>query len=181
MKFSKLIFLFVLFFSLTSCYEKLDFDQLDNYVYKPIFTSSLTSFTLVPGQFFNSQGVQENSIVDETRFEIFETNIVKDNVVQLDFYAEIKNEFDRDVTINIDFLDDNDREIYTFSTINVRSGELNFTYLEEIEISQNPDIVNVTKVKIEASLENTGTQMNPNSTEEFEFKSSVTAYIQTKL
>ena len=96
-------------------------------------------------------------------------------------FLEIKNEFDRDVTINIDFLDDNDREIYTFSTINVRSGELNFTYLEEIEISQNPDIVNVTKVKIEASLENTGTQMNPNSTEEFEFKSSVTAYIQTKL
>ena len=119
MKFSKLIFLFVLCFSLTSCYEKLDFDQLDNYVYEPIFTSSLTSFTLVPGQFFNSQGVQENSIVDETRFEIFEANIVKDNVVQLDFYAEIKNEFDRDVTINIDFLDDNDREVLNNKITNI--------------------------------------------------------------
>ncbi len=180
MKALKLLLFFLTFSTLTSCYEKLDFEQLDDFVAKPILTASLTNFKLVPARFFNSQGIQESSITDVTNFEIFDNAFVKNNVFKIDFYAEIKNEFDRDVTLNITFLNENDLPVYQFSPIEVTSNNLNYTYLEEIEIATNPEIKRTYKVKIEAELENTGTQMNPNSTEEFEFKSSVTVYIESE-
>ena len=52
-------------------------------------------------------------------------------------------------------------------------------YLEEIEIASNSAILNTTQVKITAELENTGIQLNLNDPIEFEFKSSVTMYIES--
>lgn len=168
-------------FILSSCAEKLDFDQVDDFVLKPVLTAPLTNFKLVPGQFFNVLGVQENRTEDITNFEVFNEKLIRDNVVKIDFIAEIKNDFDRDVTIDVDFLDENDNLVYNFTPIEVRSKDLNYRYSEEIEISSNPSIKDTFKVKIVAELENTGTQMNPNSLEEFEFKSAVTVYIESEI
>ena len=62
MKLPQTISFVLSFFLLTSCYESLDFDQIDDYVYEPIFTSALTYFSVSPFQFFNSMGIQENEI-----------------------------------------------------------------------------------------------------------------------
>ena len=56
---------------------------------------------------------------------------------------------------------------------------MSYTYLEEIIIEDNPLILNTKKVKITAELENTGIQLNLNDPSEFEFKSSVTMYIES--
>lgn len=173
------IFCFALL-NLTSCYEKLDFDQIEDYVLKPVLTSSLTNFTLLPIQFFNDLGVQSFRTSDVTEFEIFNNSFIRDNVVKIEFFAEIKNEFDRDVIINITFLDINNNPVFTFTPIEVNSNDVDYTYLEEIEIAGNPSILNTFKVKIEAELENTGTQMNPNSKDEFNFKSSITVFIESE-
>ncbi|NVJ89201.1 MAG: hypothetical protein HWD82_07145 [Flavobacteriaceae bacterium] len=177
MKFFRILFITsALIFN--SCAEDLDFDQVNDYVLRPIYTSALTSFTLLPAQLFDSNGVQQNSITDITNFEVFTDDFVKDNIVKIDFYSEIKNDFDRAVTINIDFLDRNNNVVYSFTPIQVQSKELDFTYLEEIAIASNPTLSETFKIRVEAVLENTGTQMNPNSTEEFEFKSAITVYIE---
>ena len=168
-------------FILSSCAEKLDFNQIDNFVLKPVLTAPLTNFTLVPGQFFNVMGTQENRVEDITNFEVFDEKLIRDNVVKIDFIAEIKNDFDREVTIDVDFLDENNNLVYNFTPIQVASKDLNYRYSEEIEIASNPSIKNTFKVKIVAELENTGTQINPNSLEEFEFKSAVTVYIESEI
>jgi hypothetical protein len=71
--------------------------------------------------------------------------------------------------------------VYTFTPIIIQGNTLNFKYLEEIEIAANPSILNTTKVKITAELENTGIQLNLNDPSEFEFKSSVTMYLESSL
>ena len=171
----------VCFFVLTSCYESLDFNQLDNFVSKPVFTFSLNYFSLVPSQFFSPSGVQESTISDVTNLEIFQYDNSTIDIVKLDFNAEIKNDFDREVTISVEFLDNENRVVHTLNSMTVTSKNLIYKYFEEIEIASNPDLLNSIKVKISIELEDTGTSLDPNDTSEFEFKSAVTLYIESSL
>ena len=174
-KFSFIASIFLFF----SCAESLDFNQIDDYVNKPIFTASLTYFTFVPADFFDSTGtIQQNSISETTNFDALQSQFVKDNLVKLDLDVAIKNEFDREVTIRVEFLNNN-VTVYTFTPIIIKGNTLNYKYLEEIEIASNSAILNTTQVKITAELENTGIQLNLNDPIEFEFKSSVTMYIES--
>lgn len=181
MKFPGKISILFCFLIFSSCSESLDFNQLDDYVSKPIFTSALTYFKVVPAKFFDSTGtIQRSSITEITNFDVFQKQFVKDNLVKFDFNVQIRNEFDRDVTINVQFLNANNVAVYSFVPIYVESKNSNFTYLEEIEIASNPSILNTQKIKITAELENTGIQMDVNDPSEFEFKSSVTFYIESR-
>lgn len=173
--------LLLCFFALSSCYESLDFNQLDDQVSKPVFTSALTYFTITPAQFFDSNGNEKNSIFDFTNFYGFQNSYVKDNLVKLDFNAEIKNEFDREVTIHIDLLNRNNIVVFTFDPIIVEFGDLNYLFFKEIEIASQPNILNTEKVRITTSVEDTGAPMNALDTSKFVFKSSVTIFIESSI
>lgn len=168
------------FILITCCADSLDFNQIEDYKIKPVLTAALTFFSVQPFQFFNENGVQQNSREDVTEFKLFENEFISDNVVKMVFNAEFKNEFDRDVTIEISFLNENNREVYTFTKIAVESLDINPpAYEEEIDIILQPEILTASKVKIRASLEDIGVQMNPNEKTEFEFKSSITLFVES--
>lgn len=167
------------FFALSSCSESLGFNQVDAYVSKPVFTASLTYFTVVPAQFFDASGNQQYRISDTSQFKVLDNNYFQEGLVQLDFNAEIKNEFDREVTLQVDFLNNNNVVVYSFTPIIVQAGDFNFKFLEEIEVAAHPAILNTTKVNILTTIENTGTQMDPNDIRELVFKSSVTLFIES--
>lgn len=177
-KISSIICLFILI----SCAESLDFDQIEDYRFEPVITVSLTYFTVLPFQFFDDNGIQQNSRTDITEFELFQDETIQDNVVKMVFNAEFKNEFDRDASIEVDFLNDNDELVFGFPQIYVESGDVTPPpYEAEIILNETPNLYNATKVRVRASLENTGTQMNPFDTSKFEFKSSITLFIQSEL
>lgn len=177
----KISFIFSLLI-VTSCYNSLDFDQIEDYISKPIYTAALTYLNVVPAKFFDSTGtVQQNSISDVSEFGGFDNYIVRNNVVKMVFNAEFKNEFDRDVTFKVAFLNDNDNVTYAFTPIFVESNDLNPPpFEEEVIINSNSIILTTTQVKITAELEDTGTQMNPLDISEFELKSSVTFYLESE-
>lgn len=178
----KKVFIVINLLLIFSCSDSLDFNQLDDYVLKPVFTSALTYFTVLPFQFFDSNGVQQNSREDITEFDLFQNETITDNVVKMVFNAEFKNEFDRDVRIEIEFLTDSNISVYAFTPVFVESGDLNPPpYESEIVFADNLDIYNATKVRIRASLDNTGVPMNPFDTSEFELKSSITLYVESDL
>jgi len=170
----------ICFFLITSCYERLDFDQLDNFVSKPIFTFSLNYFSLVPYQFFTASGDQQIEISDIFDVKDLQNVYFLDDVVKLDFNAEIKNEFDREVSIVVEFFNKNNDVLYTFTPLVVESKVLDYIFLDEIKISSNPDILDTSKVKITITLAETGIPLNINDTSEVEFKSSVTLYIESR-
>jgi hypothetical protein len=175
------VIILLCFFLLASCYESLNFNEVEDYVSKPVFTSALTYFTLFPTQFFDSNGTQKNSVSDITNFYGFQNTYVKDNLVKLDFSAEIKNEFDREVIIQIDLLNKNNAVTYAFDPIIVESGNLDYIFFKEIEIALNRNILNAEKVRITVGIDDTGAAMNANDTSEFEFKSSVTLFIESSI
>ena len=178
--FFKLLFL-SLVLSISSCSEELDFSQTDDIVLEPVLTSDLTFFTLTPAQFVDINGVILTEISDEFRFEAFQSSFVRDNVIQIDLNTEIRNELDRDVTIELEFLDSNSNIVYAMRPMMIDDGDLNYTYFEDIDIVANPQILTATRIRFTASLENTGTPLNPNDTSEFELKSALTFYIQAEL
>jgi hypothetical protein len=167
------------FFLLTSCYESLDFKQLDDFVAKPVFTSALNYFSIVPSQFLRSSNTQELSISDVTDIKGLQDSPFIDDVIKLDFNAEIKNELDRSVTITIELLDRFNQTAYSFTDIVVESKDIDFIYLEEVLVAANPNVLNSSKVKVTLSIENTGDPINISDTSKFEFKSSVTIYIES--
>jgi len=181
LKAPKIIALLLSLFIITGCAETLDFNQIEDYTLKPVVTAALVSFNAKPIQFFDSTGtIQNNSVSDVFEFKGFDESYLRNNIVKLIFNAEFKNEFDRDVTIQVDFLNDSNIIIYSFSPIFVESFDVNPPpYEEEIIIGSNPQVLNATQVKITASLENTTTQLNPADPSEFDFKSSVTLYIES--
>ncbi|WP_155810401.1 hypothetical protein [Polaribacter sp. Hel_I_88] len=163
------------------CTETLDFTQIEDYKLKPVVTAALASFTAKPIQFFDSSGtIQNNSVSDVFEFKGFDERYLRNNVVKLIFNAEFKNEFDRDVTIQVDFLNSSNIIIYSFSPIFVESFDVNPPpFEEEIIIADNLQVLNTTQVKITASLENSTTGLNPSDPSEFDFKSSVTLFIES--
>lgn len=181
MKFPQIISLTISLFFLTSCSESLDFDQVDDYVYEPIFTSALTFFTVAPFQFFNSSGILEDEITHTDNFQAFQRDFVRENVIKIDFNTEIKNEFSTDVTLTFEFLNNNMDLVYPAVVISVEENNLNHTFLEEIVIEDHPNILNANFIRVKAKLDDISVPLDPNDTSEFEFKSSITLYIKSEL
>ncbi len=180
MKLHKKAFIILFFLALTSCYQSLDFSQAEDYVLKPVITSALTYFTAMPSQFFDALGDPKMSISDTSDFKGFEYNVIRNNLIKIGFNAAINNAFDRDVIIQVDFLDSTGFIVYSFAPILAAKNNLNIKYLEEIFIATNPNILNTTQIRIIATIDNIANPMNANDTSKFELKSSVTLYIESE-
>lgn len=176
----KKIFTFFSILFFISCADNLDFDQINDYNATPVITSSLAYFTILPSQFFDATGTPSNSeIIDESEIRVFDNDFVKDKVVKIDFNVEIKNEFDRSFSIQIDFLNDNRVITHRLNELNINANDLAFKDMQTVEISSNLNIKNTTRIRITIKIENSATPINPADTSEFEFKSSATIYLDT--
>ena len=165
-----------------SCTENLDFNQVRAYVATPIYTSSLTYFTVLPAHFVDPTGtIVAQEISDVSDFKIFENIYIRNNVVKIDFDIEIKNEFDRGFTVKIDLLNSNNSSVYRFENLNISSRDLSFRHKEEIEIVANLAIKSTTKVRITIEIEQNTTPLSPKDLSEFEFKSSASVYIESSI
>jgi hypothetical protein len=162
-----------------SCSEKLDFSQLEDYRITPEYTVSLTYFKITPIQFFNATGVQESERTDITDFRIFENSFSRNNLVKIDFHVKVKNQINKDFTMQVEFLDENRNLTYKFQDIDVSANNLNFDFTETIDVTSNANVKNTSKVKILVKINNTNPPLNPLDTSEFEFKSSAKIYIDT--
>jgi hypothetical protein len=174
----KLMSILFCFLAMISCVDNLDFSQIEDYNITPEYTVSLTYFTVSSAQFFNQAGVQESIKSDITGFRIFDNSFTKENLVKLDFNVEIKNEFDREFTLQIDFFDDNNNLTHRFNEIKVNASNLNYKFQETVEVRANPNIKNTTIVRV-VIIDNSAEPLDASATTEFEFKSSAKIYIDT--
>lgn len=182
MNFPKNIFylLFILLFC--SCSQKLDFNQLDDYFNKPVFTSSLAFFSINNNNFIETPGTPAVTEIEElTEFRIFENTFFKDNLTQLKFNFELINEFNRDFKIEISLLNNNNLLIYKLEDLDIAANNRNFKQEEVLDVLQNPNVINFTKVLIVISLDDSTTPIDPLDVGVLDFKSSVTVFLETNL
>jgi hypothetical protein len=178
MSLKKLIPILFCFLAITSCVDNLDFSQIEDYSITPEYTVSLTYFTVLPFQFFNQFGIQESQKSDITEFRVFENSYTRKNLIKVDFSVEIKNEFDRDFTVQITFLDDNNNLTHRFNEIKVDANNLSYKFDETVEVRTNPNVKNTTKVRVDI-IDNSSEPIDHSDITEFEFKSSAKIYIDT--
>ena len=172
--------LIICFLALFSCANNLDFDQINDYSVTPTISASLAYFTILPSRFFDSTGNQSITVIeDESEIRVLDNSFFQEKLVKIDFYIAIKNEFDNDFSVQVDFLDDDRILMGSLNEIRVEAKELDFEYKETIEVSVNPNILNARILRVTLRIDNTATPLNSLNIDEFQFKSSVITYLDT--
>ena len=176
----KAIYFFACISFFTSCVDKLDFSQIDDYTTTPVFNGSLFYFTMISSNFIDPATGNEitDLLADVSDFRIFEDSFFRRNARKLEFNLEIKNELDRSFVVHIDFLDDSDTVVYSFSPLSIAANNLDFKHLETIEIDTNQNVLNTTQTRVKVDMLPSSNTLNPTDTSELEFKSSGTLYLK---
>ena len=170
---------FVLIFG---CSEAVDFDQIEDYTLKPSYALSLTYFTISPNNFVPFPGAPPiTEISEKSDVKIFETSFIRQNLVQLDFDFEITNRFNRDFTVEISLLDENDNLIYQLNDLNVAANNLEFKQTEILNIESNPTVINFTRVEVKLSLDDKTTPIIASDVGEIIFNSAATIHLEAPL
>ncbi|QTD36956.1 hypothetical protein JL193_12580 [Polaribacter batillariae] len=161
-----------------SCYQSLDFDQLEDYVITPSYTTALATFSINALALTSPPATE---ITEKTNFEIFKNTFFRDYSVRLDFEFEIINEINRDFVLEITLLDENDFEIYQLQDLNISANERDFEQKEIIDIIVNPNVKDFTRVEILLRLQDPTIPISTLDNGTIKLKSAATIYLEKSL
>ena len=159
-----------------SCSQPLDFKQLEEYTIMPSISSSLVFFSIDASNFNTIiSGIPATTEVNETSdFKLLENSFIKQNLVQLDFNFEIKNEFNRDFLLDVNLLDADSNTIHkVFEGFEIRGNSLDISAEVLLIIEDFPQVVNFTKVQFIIGLKDTITILDASNLSKIECKSSL--------
>jgi|TARA_B110000240_G_scaffold148600_1_gene164425 hypothetical protein len=159
-----------------SCSQPLDFEQLEEYTIMPSISSSLVFFSIDASNFNTIiSGIPTSTEVNETTdFKLLENSFIKQNLVQLDFNFEIKNEFNRDFLLDVNLLDADSNTIHkVFEGFEIRGNSLDISAEVLLIIEDFPQVVNFTKVQFIIGLKDTVTILDASNLSKIECKSSL--------
>lgn len=180
MKFPKIVYIFICTLFFASCSQNLDFSQIDDFSVSSVYNNSLVYFKLTPSKFIDPNSGNEIDLpTDVTNITFFQYRFIKKNLAKAVFNLEIKNEIHRDIDIQVNFLNSNNNIVYQLNQLNIAANQLDFKHEEIVEVSGNPSILNATRVSVKVNLSPSGTALSSSDTSEFEFKSSVSLFIET--
>tara|TARA_B100000787_G_C16199059_1_gene303389 strand:- start:4072 stop:4614 length:543 start_codon:yes stop_codon:yes gene_type:complete len=175
-RFKKIILFFTIIL-FVSCVDNLYFDQA-NFEIEPVINAPLVYFELNQNSFFNETTTLEiSSITDISSFEVLKLPDLRNNLIKAIFTFEVKNSFDRNFEINVDFLDDNDNITYSISDIDLSPGNLNYRVIDTLQIATSPIFLNTKKIRVDVNLIPSSSQIDPNIYEILQFKSTGTFHL----
>ena len=167
-----------------SCSQPLDFKQLEEYTIMPSISSSLVFFSIDASNFnIIISGIPAATEVNETTdFKLLENSFIKQNLVQLDFNFEIKNEFNRVFLLDINLLDAQSNTIHkVFDEFEISGNALKISEEVVLIIKDFPEVVNFTKVQFIIGLKDTTTILDASSLSKIECKSSLVMHLESTI
>lgn len=176
-KYTPLILLLILPF-LNSCIDNADFDQI-NLDLEPIVNVPLVYFELNQLDFLDDTGtVEVEAITDITDLEIFQSTVVRDNLIKADFDFAIRNTFERFFFVQMELLNANNNVVYTFNTLNIPPSMQAFSSTEIIEVSENPEILTARRARVTLRMNPVSTTLSPDVERRLEFRSTGTFHLR---
>ena len=163
------ITLLILFF--VSCISDVDFDQVNDIEIITPYFATLVYFNADSNFFLDDLQNEVLAISDTTEHPIFKGPYTEEYLVQADFNFKMSNSFDRDITVQILFLDDFDTATYTFAPMYVSANNLNFESTQVIQEVNIPSVVSSEKIVIHLLMDLGGNSLNPNSLMSLDFQS----------
>ena len=167
-----------------SCSQPLDFKQLEEYTIMPSISSSLVFFSIDASNFNTIiSGLPAATEVNETtNFKLLENSFIKQNLVQLDFNFEIKNEFNRVFLLDINLLDAQSNTIHkVFDGFEISGNALDISAEVVLIIEDFPEVVNFTKVQFILGLKDTTKILDATSLSKIECKSSLVMHLESTI
>lgn len=167
---------FCLFFS---CTKDLDFDQIDDFSATPVVKSSILFFTLNQFHFLSTSG-EVNTVRDLLPFNFLESKYVKENLEKVEIEFRIDNQFNRNFTVDVEFLDDSNAVTHSFSTFNISSNDSSFIPIETILVSSNSQFLSSTKIRVTINLlpSSNGSTLDSAVDQTIKFESGGTYYFK---
>lgn len=178
-KLGRYLSLFLLFATFQSCVDNLNFDQIE-YSATPVFNGPIIFFDLNQNNFIDPNTNSEiNTVIDEADFTYLDASVVRDNLERVELSFEINNQFDRNFSLSIQFLDENNIPTHPVITFDANPNELLVPPVETIVIANNQAFLRTKKVLIRIELSPGATPLSPNIIQNLSFKSSGTFYVRT--
>ena len=171
----------VCIFLLSSCMKQVDFDQIKDLTFTPVFKASVMHFTLNQVTFFDRINSLEiiTPINRTSSFVSLNSSFVRNNLEEVHLEFEINNEFNRNFTAIFEFLDDNNVVTHSFQTFNIAANNLKYLHQEKIIVSGNQQFLSSTKIRAFIRLlpSTNGALIDPNVEKKLVFKTAGTFFL----
>ncbi|GAA3616467.1 hypothetical protein Q4Q39_01100 [Flavivirga amylovorans] len=161
-----------------SCAKEIDFEQADDFEISPVIESSLIFFDEPASSFFTSSA-EIISIKDSISIEVFNNDFVVDNLIKADFVFEATNSINRTFQIQVDFINDADQQVHSFTLQALSStdgSDLLSNYIEVFEGDELDALKNTSKLVFTLSLL-PGDTINPTTPGRIKLKSKAIFYL----
>ncbi len=162
---------------LSSCVNNLKFDQIELDI-DPVSEFPLVFFELNQNDFFDvTTSTEVDIFAGISDIEVLESSVIRDNLLRADLRFEVVNRFDRNFTVDVEFLDTNNMVTFTFDRLFIAPGATNFSAIQNVIIADTPAFLNSSQIRVTVRLTPSTTILDPNIPRTFDFKSAATLYL----
>ncbi|OIQ37957.1 MAG: hypothetical protein BM563_07285 [Bacteroidetes bacterium MedPE-SWsnd-G1] len=157
---------------LTGCVSGVDFDQIDDIEVYTDHNASLVYFNLDANDFLDDLGNETLVLSDTFNIPVFAGPYSENYLIQADFLFTISNTFTRDISLQYEFLDENDNSLFLVEPINSLPNSINEEYIRIISEAQIPNVITTEKFVMQILMGN-GTPLDPSLNLSFNAESAV--------
>ena len=162
---------------LASCTKAIDFSQVEDLEITPILESSLIFFNEPVNRFLNN-GNEITLIQDFVLVEVFNEEIIVDQLIKVEFVFETKNSINRAFELQVDFFDESEQLQHTFTLqqeASINNIEIESSFIEVFE-NATLDALKRSSVILFTLRMLPGEQIDQNSSGRIDFKSKSVFY-----
>ncbi|MEP3837986.1 MAG: hypothetical protein ABJM36_10070 [Algibacter sp.] len=166
---------------LWSCTEDIDLTQAEELELSPVIENSLLFFDAPASKFFVG-GMEVNESSDFIETDIFNNSFNRSHVIKAEFVFEVINSINRGYGLQVDFLDELDRLVHSFSFEASASSDNSEAYTKYTEVFEG-NTLNALKNTAKLSFTLTmkpGEEVNENTPGRINMKSKSVFYFNIK-
>ncbi|KAA5828133.1 hypothetical protein FPF71_04670 [Algibacter amylolyticus] len=164
-----------------SCTEEIDLNQAEDLELSPVIENSLLFFEAPASEFFEG-GTEVNESSDFIEVDIFKNSFNRSHLIKAEFVFEVVNSIDRSYELQIDFLDDLDQLVHTFSfeaSASPDNSEIYTKYTEVFEGNTLRALMVTGKLSFTITMQ-PGDEVNENSPGRINMQSKSVFYFNIK-
>jgi hypothetical protein len=174
------LLVFLGFFFLESCVRDVDFDQVDDIEINTIHNVSLIHFDMESSNFLDDFGNEVLMSSDTIALPIFGGNYTVNYLNQAELKYKFSNSFDRNVSLEIEFLDVYNGSLFTLQKINIDVNISNFEVTQELDDFELQRFFDTERIVVNLKLSNSSLPLDKNQTYLFSSQMAVLLYYKVK-
>jgi hypothetical protein len=164
-----------------SCVKDVDFDQTRDIEFETVFQASVLHFNVTTSSFLDEFNNEVLFLSDTTELPIFSGSQNENYLKQVDFIYKIKNTFNRELSVQLEFLKVNNELVYIFDAMIIPSNMNDFQQTQTVFEENIPSIVQSEKVVINIIMQSSSQPLDLAQDMELDFQSATKFYYKVTI